>query len=91
MIFTINRNTLLISGVDEPFLEQNVRYHCPVFCVLNFTKPKTPIYQRKIYLFDRGNYNAFSNDLVQIDWLALRSNIAQKYSPDVDIERFMHE
>ena len=83
LIFTVNRNNILISGVGEPFLEQNVRYHCPVFCVLNFTKPKTPIYQRKIYLYDRGNYDAFSNDLVQTDWVALKSNNIDTYAINV--------
>ena len=39
LILTINRNNILISGVGEPFLEENIRYHCPVFCVLNFTNP----------------------------------------------------
>ena len=27
LILTINRNNILISGVGEPFLEQNIRYH----------------------------------------------------------------
>ena len=40
LILTNNRNGILISGVGEPFLDQNVRYHCPVYCVLNFSKQK---------------------------------------------------
>ena len=67
LILTINKNNLLISGVGEPFLEQNIRYHCPVFCSLNFAKPLMPLYQRKIYLYDRGNYQTISNDLMQTD------------------------
>ena len=35
-----NSNDVLISGVGEPFLDQNLRYHCPVFCVLNFNNKK---------------------------------------------------
>lgn len=83
LIFTTNRNNILVSGVGEPFLEQNIRYHCPVFCVLNFTKPKTPIYRRKIYLYDRGNYEAFSNDLAQTDWQALKSDKIDTYAINV--------
>ena len=39
LIITSNRNTILLSSVGKPFLEQNIRYHCPVFCVLTFSKP----------------------------------------------------
>ncbi|MCG8113299.1 MAG: endonuclease/exonuclease/phosphatase family protein, partial [Candidatus Thiodiazotropha taylori] len=36
IFLTANKNNILISGVGEPFLEQNIRYHCPVNCVINF-------------------------------------------------------
>ena len=39
LIFVSNPNTVLLSGVCEPFLDQTVRYHCPVFVTLKFTKP----------------------------------------------------
>ena len=35
LIFASNKNSILLSGVGEPFLDQNVRYHCPVYFVLN--------------------------------------------------------
>ena len=35
LIFASNKNSILFSGVGEPFLDQNVRYHCPVYFVLN--------------------------------------------------------
>ena len=59
LILTSNRNTILLSGVGEPFLEQNIRYHCPVFCVLTFRKPSAPLYKRRVFIYDRGNYQAF--------------------------------
>ena len=31
LILTNNCNDILTSGVGEPFLDQNIRYHCPVF------------------------------------------------------------
>ena len=43
LFFTANDN-ILLSGVGEPFLEQNIRYHCPIYCVFNFNKTKTPIF-----------------------------------------------
>ena len=55
LILTSNRNTILLSGIGEPFLEQNIRYHCPVFCVLTFSKPLAPLYKRRVFIYDRGN------------------------------------
>ena len=49
LILTNNCNDILTSGVGEPFLDQNIHYHCPVFCVLDFQKPKKKIFQ-KAYL-----------------------------------------
>ena len=49
LILTSNRNTILLSGVGEPFLEQNIRYHCPVFCVLTFSKPLAPLYKHRVF------------------------------------------
>ena len=79
LILTSNRNTVLLSGVGEPFLEQNIRYLCPVFCVLTFRKPSVPLYKRREFIYDRGNYQAFSNDLVQTDWQTLKSENINTY------------
>ena len=48
LLLTSNSNDVLISGVGECFLDQNIRYHCPAFCVLNFNKQKTNIFKRHI-------------------------------------------
>ena len=48
------KDTILLSGVGEPFLEQNIRYHCPIYCVFNFNKTVTASYERHIWLYDRG-------------------------------------
>ena len=36
LIFTSNTNNIQLSGTGEPFLEQNVRYHSPVYAMLKF-------------------------------------------------------
>ena len=83
LILTSNRNTILLSGVGEPFLEQNIRYHCPVFCVLTFSKPLAPLYKRRVFIYDRDNYQAFSNDLVQTDWQTLKSENINSYAENI--------
>ena len=63
LILTSNKNNVLLSGVGEPIFDQNIRYHCPVYCVLNFDKFTTPTYTRHIWLYDKGDYRSFSRDL----------------------------
>ena len=77
LILTSNRNTILLSGVCEPFLEQNIRYHCPVFCVLTFSKPLAPLYKRRVFIYDRGNYQALT------DWQTLKSENINTYTENI--------
>ena len=83
LILTSNKNNIILSGVGEPFLEQNVRYHCPIYCVLNFIKPVSPCFKRKIYLFDMGDYQTFSNDLMDTDWNSLKSDDIDTYAENI--------
>ena len=59
IILTNNENHLLYTEVGDPFLNQEVRYHCPVFGILNITKPKRKSYLRLTWSYDRGYYNRF--------------------------------
>ena len=56
LFLTSNINNILISGVGEPCLEQNIRYHCPIFCVFKFTEIVSSIFTRNIWLYDKGDY-----------------------------------
>lgn len=35
-----NKDQLIVSGVGDPFLNQGVRYHCPIYGIFKFSKPK---------------------------------------------------
>ena len=52
LLFASDSNGILLSGVGVPFLDQTIRYHCPIFSVLNFAKRDTPTYERHIYLYE---------------------------------------
>ena len=43
IILTNNNDHLLTSGVGDPFLQQDRRYHCPTYGILQFVKTKTKI------------------------------------------------
>ena len=64
LFLTANKSNILLSD------DQNVRFHCPIYCVLEFNKVQTPIYTRKIYLYNRGNYQSMSENLRETDgWM----------------------
>ena len=83
LIFTSNKNSILLSGVGEPFLDQNVRYHCPVYFVLNFHKNVAPAFYRHIMLFDCGDYQSLSRDIRETDWDSLKSNDIDIYASNI--------
>ena len=83
LFLTSKKDTILLSGVGEPFLEQNIRYHCPIYCVFNFNKTVTASYERHIWLYDRGDYEALSNDIRQTNWDEIKSNDIDKYAQDL--------
>ena len=83
LILTNKSETILTSGVGEPFLDQNIRYHCPIFCVLDFNKQKTKSFKRHIWLFDQGNYRALSTELTNTDWNNMKDTDVNKYANNV--------
>ena len=56
LLLVNNKEHLILSGVGDPFLHQDIRYHCPVFGIFNFRKPKSLSFKRRICKYDDGNY-----------------------------------
>jgi hypothetical protein len=66
--YTVSSNSLIdlflvlmncrvsVSGVADPFLDQVCRYHCPIFCILDSSKPSSQNFKRKVWLYDKGDY-----------------------------------
>ena len=48
LLFVSNPNSLVHSGVGEPFLEQNIRFHCPVFGIFRYQKKVQKLTRRRI-------------------------------------------
>ena len=83
LVLTSNKNSVLLSGVGEPFLEQNIRYHCPVFCILEFNKSSCKSFTRHIWLYDRGDYDGLRDALSKSDWTAIQHNNIDIYANQV--------
>ena len=80
IILVSNRNSVIFSGAGDPFLSQNTRYHCPVFGILKFSKPKRRVITRHIWLFEQGNYDLLRRKTLETDWDSLKSEDINKYS-----------
>ena len=83
LVFTSNKSNILSSGVGDPFLEQNVQYHCPVYFLLNFHKIIAPASQRHIWLYERRDYQSFSRDIHETNWEPLKHNDIDIYAKKV--------
>ena len=84
-----NKKRVVLSGVGEPFLDQNIRYHCPIYCVYNFDKIISPAFKRHIYLYHQGDYQTLSTELNQTDWNSLKDDNVDLYAQNVN-DRITH-
>ena len=57
LILVRNSNNVLTSGVADPFIADYTRYHCPVITVLKFTCLHKPSFKRKIWNYNKADYN----------------------------------
>ena len=55
VVFTSDNSNILYSGVAEPFLHQDIRYHCPIYGICKFSKNVRKSFTRCIWKYDEGN------------------------------------
>ena len=82
-ILVHNQDSLVASGVGDPFLEQDLRYHCPIFGLLKFTKPKPKSYTRQIWNYGRGDFQLLRAKAAETDWDALRHENINVYATNI--------
>ena len=75
VILLVNNKThLIVSGVDDPFLNQEIRYHCPIYGIFKFSKPKFVSFTRHIWNYDQGKYELLHNKATSFDWDSIKDN-----------------
>ena len=82
-MFVANKDNAILSGVGAPFLQQNIRYHCPIDVILKFSKPRKSSFERHIWYYDKGNYNDLRNKARQTDWESLKDNDIDIYAINI--------
>ncbi|MCG7869883.1 MAG: hypothetical protein JAY74_26365 [Candidatus Thiodiazotropha taylori] len=84
LILVRNVNNVITSGVYDTFIESQVRYHCPVMCVLKFKKCLSKPYKRRVWNYDKADFNLFRNLLSDVDW----NCISNERDLDKAVEKF---
>ena len=73
-------NTKYISGVSEPFLSQDVRYHCPVYVIFTFKKPLLKTFLCELWLYSQGDFNLFRQFVADFNWDSIKSEDVNQYA-----------
>ncbi len=68
LMFVKHTNQVITSFVADPFIPDLIRFHCPIVTVMKFNKPKTSTYKRRIWLYDRGDFDNYRNIINTTNW-----------------------
>ena len=53
ILIVSNKRHVIKCCVSDPFLHQDTRYHCPIYGILNFCKPKRKAFKRRIWKYEQ--------------------------------------
>ena len=82
---------MIVSGVGDPFLNQEIRYHCPIYGIFKFSKPKFVSFTRHIWNYDQGNYDLLRNKATSFDWDFVRDNDTNIYANNISVVVTSHK
>ena len=68
LILVNDPSFIVKAGVGDPFLPNDVRYHCPVFAFLNTNKAQNHVFKRKIWSFKNTDFTAYRQALENTLW-----------------------
>ena len=61
LVMVNNATSVLYTEVATPLLLNQVRYHLPITAVLNHSTIVNASFKRKIFLYDKGDYESYRN------------------------------
>ena len=78
IILTRDKSNIIYNGVTEPFLHQEIRYHCHVYGIFKFSKHTRKSFTRHIWSYNQGDYDSLKPKVSNTDWDFL-------FDPDINI------
>ena len=83
ILIVSNKRHVIHCGVSDLFLHQDTRYHCPIYGILNFCKPKRKAFKRRIWKHEQGNYDLFRQKTTETNMNSLRNNDINIYAQNI--------
>ena len=83
LIFTSNNDLIQSSGVADPFLQQNIRYHCPIYGVFSVQKPCHSSFYRHVWLLDKGDYDKLRRLVADFNWESIMDDDIDTYTSNI--------
>ena len=80
LVLVSNSHSVEMSGVSEPFLSQEVRYHCQVYVIFTFKKPLLKSFLRELWLYSQGDFNLFLQFVADFNWDSIKSKNVNQYA-----------
>ena len=84
LILVSNKEHLILHGVGDPFLDQQLRYHCPIYGFCKFSKPKAKAFTRHIWMYNNGNFGLLREKASSFDWHALENDDISLYASNLN-------
>ena len=84
LILVSNKEHLILHGVADPFLDQQLRYHCPIYDFCKFSKPKAKAFTRQMWIYNNGNFGLLREKASSIDWHALENDDISVYASNLN-------
>ena len=84
LILCRNPTNVLCSGVIDPFIPNQIRYHCPILVLLKFLCPKLKLTKRKIWYYERSDFIKY-RDLLSGSDLINKINLDSNIDSNVSI------
>ena len=84
LLLVSNKDHLLLSGVGDSFLNQELRYHCPIYGIFKFSKPRVTTFLRHVWYYERGDFNLFRDKASTLDWGSLQSSDINIYADNIN-------
>lgn len=79
-----NSSNILMSGVIDTFIPDQRRFHCPIIALLKFTRPSLKSFKRRIWNYQRANFDLFRDNLSNYDW----NHLTDSTDFDSDVKHF---
>ena len=85
LVIANNRKTVDFVHVGPSLFQGNIRYHCPTYGIIKICKPSQTCFKRRIWLYDRGDFNLFREKLAAVNWDDIFASVNNDLDRVVDL------